>query len=344
MTRPPLKIACIGAGYFAQFHLEAWKRIPEVDLVAVCDQDQKKAQAAAEAFNVSNFYSKPVDLFQHQDLDLVDIITPPLTHLELCLEAANHGISIICQKPLAPTYDEAKQLVTAVSEQVPLMVHENYRFQPWHQKTKSLIDSGAIGKVHSLYFQTRLGDGWQPDAYMQRQPYFRTMERLLIYETGVHFIDTFRFLMGEADNVYANLKKLNHDIAGEDSGLMLIHFKNGSRAIWDANRFNESLSENPRYTFGEMLLEGDQGSIRLYHNGEMTLQRLGEKPEPVPYQHYDKGFGGDCVYFTQKYLINCLINKIACEVSGHKYLENLRIQEAVYQSSQTNQVVQISNF
>ena len=341
MTRRPLKIACIGTGYFAQFHLEAWKRIAAVDLVAVCDQDEKKAREAAARFEVPGIYTDTSDLFHQQELDLVDIITPPDTHLELCSEAAKHGAAIICQKPLAPTYDQAEQLVETVSDQVPLMVHENYRFQPWYQKIRSLMDSGDIGQVHSLYIQTRLGDGWQPDAYLQRQPYFRTMERLLIYETGVHFIDTFRFLMGEADQVYADLKKLNKDIAGEDSGLMIIHFKNGSRAIWDANRYNESLSDDPRYTFGELLLEGDRGSIRLNHQGEMTLHKLGEQPIPVPYEHYNKGFGGDCVYFTQKYLVDCLINKTPCEISGRKYLENLRIQEAIYKSSKLKQSVRI---
>ena len=337
----PIKLACVGAGYFAQFHVEAWTRIPEVQLIAICDQDKDKAQAMAEEFGVPKVYSSMEALLKNEALDLVDIITPPATHWELCNLAANHGKAIICQKPLAPTYQEAKELVQSVSEKVPLMVHENYRFQPWHQKTKSLIDSGAIGQVHALYFQTRLGDGWQHDAYLQRQPYFRTMERLLIYETGVHFIDTFRFLMGEADNVYADLRKLNQDIAGEDSGLMIIHFKNGGRAIWDANRYNESLSDNPRYTFGEMLLEGDQGSIRLYQSGEITLQKLGEKPEPVPYRHYDKGFGADCVYFTQKYLVNCLLNNTPCDIDGKKYLENLRIQEAVYESARLKQVVKI---
>jgi predicted dehydrogenase len=340
MTKP-LKLACIGTGYFAQFHIEAWTRIPQVELVALCDQDLQKVESMAKQFKVDHYYNATIDLYQHHDLDLVDIITPPNTHMELCTEAAAKGIDIICQKPLAPSYQEAEQLVQSVSDKVTLLVHENFRHQPWYQKIKSMINEGVVGRVHSLYMQTRLGDGWQSDAYLNRQPYFRTMERLLIYETGVHFIDTFRFLMGEAEAVYADLKKLNQDIVGEDSGLMVIHFKNGSRAIWDANRYNESQSSNPRYTFGELLLEGDQGTIQLYSDGEIILHKLGEKPEAVVYEHHDRGFGADCVYFTQKYLINCLIEHLPCELSGDQYLENLRIQEAVYQSAQKKQVVNL---
>ncbi len=341
--KAPLRLACIGTGYFAQFHIEAWTRIPEVQLVALCDQDQNKLQSAAKKFQIGRCYSSTTELYHENDLDLVDIITPPDTHFALSKEAAGQGVNIICQKPLAPTYQEAAQLVKTVSKKVSLMVHENYRFQPWYQKAKSLIKEGVIGLPHALYIQTRLGDGWQQDAYVQRQPYFRTMSRLLIYETGVHFIDTFRFLLGEVDNVYANLKKLNKDIAGEDSGIMILNFKNGSRAIWDANRYNESLSDNPRYTFGEMLLEGDLGTIRLNADGNMTLQILGEAPQAVPYKHYDRGFGGDCVFFTQKHLVHCLINDQVCEVDGTGYLENLRIQEAIYESAKRNRVIHLSS-
>ena len=51
------------------------------------------------------------------------------------------------------------------------------------------LDLGTIGRLHSISCRTRMGDGWQTDAYLARQPYFRTMPQLLVYETGVHFID-----------------------------------------------------------------------------------------------------------------------------------------------------------
>ncbi len=338
-----LRIACIGAGYFARFQVGAWKRIPEVELIAICDRDEQKANSMAQEFDVPNIYTSAEALFENEQLDLVDIITPPETHFGLCKLAADHGVAIICQKPVAPTLTEAEKLVSQVSEKVPLMIHENYRFQPWHRKIKSMIESNTIGdKVHSLYFQTRLGDGWQPDAYLQRQPYFRTMPRLLVHETGVHFIDTFRYLLGEVESVYADLKQLNAEIAGEDSGLLVFNFTNGVRAIWDANRYNESKSQNPRYTFGEMLLEGSGGSIRLYQDGSITLQPLGQPEAPVEYHHEDIDFGGDCVYFTQKHLAECLISGKDPETGGAKYLQNLRIQEAIYQSAQLKQVVQIA--
>lgn len=338
-----IKLACIGAGYFARFHVEAWQRIPEVDLVALCDVDLTKAQSLADQYQVSKVYSQLDQLLETESLDVVDIITPPETHDSICTKVAAKGIHIICQKPLAPTLSEASKMVAfAGRQEVHFVVHENYRFQPWHRKIKALISQGEIGnQIHSLYFKMRMGDGWQDNAYSDRQPYFRTMPRLLIYETGIHFIDTFRFLAGEVKSVYADLRKLNHSIAGEDCGLVCFDFESGAKGVLDANRFNESNAGDARYTFGEMLLEGNGGSIRLYSDGNITIQKLGETEDQVAYAHEDKNFAGDCVYFTQKHFAQCYLNQLPFENSGKHYLRNLEIQEAIYASADRKELIKI---
>ncbi|NNF32563.1 MAG: Gfo/Idh/MocA family oxidoreductase [Saprospiraceae bacterium] len=339
-----LKIACIGAGYFARFHVEAWQRIEEVELIAICDLNKEKADQLAQTYHVPNTYTDIDQLLNQENIDVLDIITQPETHLDLCLKAAERGIHIICQKPLAPTFEMAKEIVEKINQyDIRFMVHENWRWQPWYRKIKTLLDSNAIGeKLHSIYFRMRMGDGWGEDAYLHRQPYFRSMPRLLIYETGIHFIDTFRFLAGEVDSVFANLKKLNPVITGEDSGQVIFNFNSGANAIWDANRFNESKSANARYTFGEMLIDGNGGSIRLYNDGRVTIQRLGEVETEIEYTHNDVNFAGDCVYNLQKHFIDCYIKKLPFESSGVAYLKNLEIQEAIYQSANEQKVIQIN--
>ena len=338
-----IRIACIGAGYFAKFHVEAWQRIPEVELVAICDKQLEKAQQLANFHQVPKVYRDLAELLANQNIDVLDIITPPETHSDLCMQAANKGIHIICQKPLAPTLQAAKEMVDYVNRhKVRLMVHENWRFQPWYRKIKALLDDKIIGdKLHSIYFQMRMGDGWAADAYLSRQPYFRTMPRLLVYETGIHFIDTFRYLAGEVESVFANLKKLNPAIQGEDAGQVFFNFKNGANAIWDANRFNESKRKNARYTFGEMLVEGNEGSIRLYNDGRITLQKLGKEETEVSYLHEDKNFAGDCVYFLQKHFVHSYLNDLPFETEGRVYLRNLEIQEAVYESARETKVISL---
>lgn len=343
MSTQRINLACVGAGYFAQFHLEAWQRLPEVNLVAICDQNQEKASFFAKKYSIPTVYTSIDELLQNESLDVLDIITPPETHVPISQKAAEKGIHIICQKPLAPSLTEASQLVQLTQkENVHFVVHENWRFQPWYRQIKQMLDAGAIGnKLHSIHFRMRMGDGWKSDAYLDRQPYFRSMPRLLVYETGIHFIDTFRYLLGDVESVFGDLRKLNPEIEGEDCGLILFNFKSGAKGIWDANRFNESNHSNPRYTFGEMLLEGNQGSIRLYHDGQITLQPLGKEEQNISYLHEDKNFAGDCVYHLQKHFVACYLNKMPFENTGLEYLRNLEIQEAVYQSAKSGQPVDI---
>lgn len=343
MDTKPIKVACVGAGYFAQFHLEAWRRLASVSLVAICDQDPDKAAAFAKRFGVPRIYTKVEELVQKEAIDVIDIITPPETHLSICRKAAEKGIHIICQKPLAPSFSEALEIVRLTKKQgIRFMVHENWRFQPWYRQIKQMLSAGQIGdKIHSLNFRMRMGDGWAADAYLNRQPYFRTMPRLLVYETGIHFIDTFRYLLGEVDSVFGDLRKLNPHIAGEDCGIILFNFSNGAKGIWDANRFNESNHPNPRYTFGELLLEGTGGSIRLYNNGQITLQKLGEPERHIPYHHENKNFAGDCVYHLQKHFVDCFLKDLPFENNGDDYLRNLEIQEAVYLSAQKGKPVKV---
>ncbi len=336
-----LKGVGIGAGYFSQFHYEAWQRLPQVNFVAICDHDLEKAKQTARQYGIAKTYTDYQTMFAKEKPDFVDIITPPPTHLAICKAAADAGIHIICQKPLAPSFDEASTLVKNVSNaNVRMMVHENFRFQPWHREIKKLLNENAIGdKLHTLNFRMRTGDGWPKDAYLQRQPYFRTMPRLLIYETGVHFIDTFRFLGGEIDWVFARLRKLNPEIAGEDAGMVFFGFENEAEGLFDANRFNESNFKNPRYTFGEFLVEGNGGSIRLYSDGTLTVQPLGKPEKAHDYIHENKGFGGDCVYFTQQHFVENLLAGNPFETNGEDYLKTLAVQEATYQSAERQEVV-----
>jgi predicted dehydrogenase len=253
------------------------------------------------------------------------------------------GINVICQKPLAPTFEQARQIVECADKAgIRFMVHENWRFQPWYREIRKLLDSGVVGdNIHSMYFRSRMGDGWGENAYLDRQPYFRDYPRLLVYENGVHFIDTYRYLAGEVKDVYAVLKKLNPVIAGEDYAAVIFNFASGATGIWDANRYNECNFDKPRYTFGEMLVDANGGSIRLYLDGRITIQSLGEKERTHDYHHEDRSFSGDCCYTTQRHFIDRMLDGKPFETNGHEYLKTLVVQEAVYESASKNVIVTV---
>lgn len=148
-----------------------------------------------------------------------------------------------------------------------------------------------------------------------------------------------RYLAGEISGVYATLRRLNVDIAGEDTATVLFEFANGSQGIWDANRFNEPNVEDARYTFGEVLVEANGGSIRLYQDGRLTVQPLGLPEADYPYKHSQRNFAGDCVYATQKHFVDCLLESKPFETNGVEYLKTLAVQEAIYQSAKNGQPV-----
>ncbi|MCW1969022.1 MAG: Gfo/Idh/MocA family oxidoreductase [Anaerolineae bacterium] len=335
-----LKIAIAGAGYFSHFQIEAWQRIPNVHIVAVCDRDLAKAQAVAARYGIGAVYSEAAPMLDREQPHVLDIITPPVSHYELCELAAQRGVHIICQKPLAPTYAESVQLLQMLQRYpVRFMVHENFRWQPWYREIKRLILANELGEAYALYFLLRLGDGWGDDAYVSRQPFFRDYRRLLVFETGGHFIDTFRYLFGEVVSVYARLRQLNPVIKGEDSGQIVFGFANGVTAVWDANRYNESTAANARYTFGTLRLDGSKGHLELNTDGKIYIKPLGNPMREHLYTPSQLGFAGDCVYALQNHFVQCLNTGAEFESNGTDYLLTLKVVEACYASTGRNEVI-----
>jgi D-apiose dehydrogenase len=337
----PLRGIAIGAGYFSHYQYEAWSRIPEVRILAVVNRSVERAREVASKFAIPRAESLAdlPSLLDELRPDFVDIITPPETHLELVRLAASRGIAVICQKPLAPTWEEAIAVVDAArGGGIRFLVHENWRWQPWYREIRRQLDAGTLGRLHSISVRMRMGDGWQPDAYLARQPFFRTYPRLLIHETGVHFLDTFRYLGGEVSSVYARLQKRNPDIAGEDAGQVVCAFASGATAILDASRYNEAETADPRYTFGTVRVDGSAGHLELDTEGNLTLKPLGAEARHLDYRHERRGFAGDCVYALQRHFVDCLLSGAPFESTGEDYLKSVALAEACYRSQATDEV------
>jgi D-apiose dehydrogenase len=337
-----LRGVCVGAGYFSRYQYEAWQRIPEVEIVALANRSVERARDTAARHNVPNVYEvrEFSRLLDEQTPDFVDIITPPETHLELVKTAASHGVAVICQKPLAPSWEESIAVVeTARRAGVRFMVHENWRWQPWYREIRRQLDAGTLGELFTMSVRMRTGDGWSADAYLARQPFFRTYPRLLMYETGVHFLDVFRFLGGEITSVHARLQKRNPVIAGEDAGQVMVGFAGGATAILDASRFNETDTPDPRYTFGTMRLDGSKGHLELDTEGDLTLKLLGQVSQKIDYTHERRGFAGDCVHALQRHFTDRMLDGRPFESTGEDYLKTTALVEACYRSHSTGAVV-----
>lgn len=339
MSARNFRVVCFGAGYFSKFHFDAWERIEQTTLVAIANRNIEKARALGYAA-----YADLESMLRAEQPDILDIITPPETHLASIKTAVEFGLdAIICQKPFCTSLEEAKQAIAlAQSAGIHLIVHENFRFQPWFRTMAQTIRDGKIGKVHQLTFRMRTGDGQGPDAYLARQPYFQKMERFLIHETGVHYVDTFRYLLGDVRAVYADLRKMNPVIAGEDAGHVIFDFDNGVRGIYDADRNLDHRSENTRITFGEALIEGTKGTLTLDGDGSVKL-RLFESLEfeTLLAAKQWPGFAGDCVYALQKHVVEGLLGAAELENIAADYLRVVELENAIYQSAEAGRKLEV---
>jgi D-apiose dehydrogenase len=341
-----LRVLGVGAGYFSQFQYLGWQRMAQAECVGIVNRDRAKAQALAERFGIAAVFATLAEALASMRPDLVDIITPPETHhgfVALCVAAR---IPVICQKPFGRDFADALAITEcAEAADVPLVVHENVRWQPWYREARRLIDAGRLGALHGVAFRLRPGDGQGPRAYLDRQPYFQQMPQLLVKETAIHWIDTFRYLVGEVDAVYASLRRLNPVIAGEDAGVIVFEFKSGASGLFDGNRLNDHVSSNPRRTLGEAWIEGAAGVLRL--DGEARLwwkPHHGAEAEHVYDRGPDDTFGGGACEALQRHVVAHLQHGTPLENTAREYLANLHVQAAVYRSAATHRRVTLATF
>ncbi|MEQ6202858.1 Gfo/Idh/MocA family oxidoreductase [Sulfitobacter sp. HNIBRBA2951] len=325
-----LTVAVAGLGYFSQFHLNAWRAIDAVGEIHVTDPlDARVAWAQNE------YAARPLSAATAPDI--VDIIAPPPAHADLIRRFAAKGRVLICQKPFCTSIEEAQEMTDfAAQAGAHLVIHENFRFQPWHRAVKSFLDGGGMGAVYQCRFALRPGDGRGADAYLARQPAFRTMPRLLVHETGVHFLDLFRWLFGEITDVYADIRRLNPALAGEDTGVMILNHIGGAQSIFDGNRLSDHIAGNPRKTMGEMVIEGEKGALRLDGHGRLMFRAFGAHTEttvPIPAPVDEDSFGGGCVEALIRHVVDALQNGTPFENAAADYLPVIRATDAAYISA-----------
>ncbi len=343
MTHASLRGVMIGAGNFAAYHVDAWARIPGVRITAICDVDPIRADDLAQRHGISARFTDWREMIDTQEPDFVDIVTPADLHATQCRHAAARGAHVICQRPLTPTAAETAALVEHMAtSRVRLMVHENWRWQPWYRKARELLAADVLGDPSTLMFRMRTGEGWDSDAYAAADPRPQDQPRLLLDEVGVHFVDAFSLLLGQVTSVYARTHRSNPKVRGEDAAVLVLGFEDGATAVLDASRYNESTAADPMLTFGTMRVDGSKGHMLLDADGALTLHPLGGIPEPVDYEVPEIGFAGDSVRATQQHFIQSLRSGLPFESEPLDHLRCVEIIEAAYDSAETGRAVTLT--
>jgi predicted dehydrogenase len=154
------------------------------------------------------------------------------------------------------------------------------------------------------------------------------MPRLLIYESLIHILDTFRFLGGEMQIESCRTQRLNPAIVGEDQALIITRFGSGAAGLIDANRFTGPVPAP--VAMGICIVEGTDGMLRVSPHGELFLTRAGQSEERLPYTPPNRGYKGDSVFATQAHVIEGLRTGAATESEGRDYLRTVALVEACY--------------
>jgi D-apiose dehydrogenase len=324
------KGALIGCGFFSQHHQEAWRRMPDAEIIAACDLSLERAQAAAP-----RAYTSAEEMLKVEDLDFVDIATRSTAHLELISLVAERGLAIICQKPMAPDWATACRMVEiSESYTVPFMIHDNWRWQSWYRAAGAMIARGDIGTPLNYGFRCRVSHGTGDEPY-PKQAYFRQLQRFLIDEVLVHHIDTARLLFGDIHSIYAEGARRNPRILGEDHAILTLRHVNSVMGWVEGHTFQKQ--DDTRSTHDEATFEGDSGSIRINSLGEIWAA------DERVWRDSGIGYRGDSVYAAQAHFIDCLKTGLPFETGAREYLENtFAVVEAAYASLTSHCRVEIA--
>ncbi len=339
MNSKPIRGAIIGAGFFGGIQAKAWSRMDDVEIVGVADPDQSRACELATAWQAGEVFADAKSMIQQTKPDFVDIVTRPESHLELVELAASLGCAVICQKPMAPTVAQCEQMVASCQAAgVRLLIHENWRWQPWYRAVRQAIVDRGFGPLFHLNFRVRTGDGFGPGAYTV-QPYFTEMERLFIYETLVHHLDIARFVGGEIRDIFCRTQRINPKIAGEDCVTISFGYQSGASGTIDANRINGSVPAP--MVFGLLEVECEQGAAWCDADGKVWTRRFDSQDNPVEFKYplTIDGYRGESVFAAQRHMIDCLINSAPCESEATQYIKSVRLMEACYRSAKEKQLV-----
>jgi D-apiose dehydrogenase len=337
----PLRFAMVGAGFWAPYQLAGWGEAGGVECVAVCDTDRAKAQALAERFGVPGVYDDAAEMFTAERLDFADVVTSADTHAPIVWRAADRGLPVICQKPLGPSLQVAREMVAHCDRAgVPLLVHENWRWQAPLRAVKDVLASGRLGTI----VRGRI-DYANSFPVFVNQPFLKELDQFILTDIGTHILDVARFLWGEASELYCLTRRIHQDIRGEDVATVMMRMDgdvpvtcNMSYASrWELDRFPETF----------VAVEGSRGGVSLGPDCTVTIvDDEGTHVRQVPPPQY--GWADPAYALIHASIVAChchlrdaLRGETAAETTGADNLKTLELVFGAYESAATGEVVRV---
>ncbi|MBX0294125.1 Gfo/Idh/MocA family protein [Haloarcula nitratireducens] len=282
MTTEPLDIGVLGYKFMGKAHANAFARLPmffddapELNREVVVGRDEEALAEAADSLGFSRTATDWRDVID--EVDVFYNLGPNHVHSEPSIAALEAGTPVFCEKPLAPTLDDAQSMADAAAEaDVPAGIAFNYRFIPAIQYAKRLVENGELGEIR--HFRGRYLQDWLTDP---EAPWsWRNDEEMAgsgaLGDLGAHTVDLARFLVGDIEELSGHLRTFvdERPVEGEnetrpvtvdDAYSAQVAFENGVMGTLEATRMANGNKNNHTIE-----IEGTKGSLRF------SLERLNE--------------------------------------------------------------------
>lgn len=199
-----VKVGVVGGG-FGRTHIMAYQATPGVEVTAFCQRTKASAEKIAREFNIPGVFSDYREMLEHGDLDAVSLTTPTNVHLVMACEAFDHGVSVLCEKPLAMNTEEAAAMLKRAEDaRLIHMTCFNFRFIPAFYRMKELMQDGYVGSrllhVEAVWFTEGRADPNQPFRWRHDK---EAVGFGAMGDAGVHLVDLVRWLAGDIRRVSA---------------------------------------------------------------------------------------------------------------------------------------------
>jgi predicted dehydrogenase len=332
----------IGAGLFGENHALVYSRLPGVELVAVCDQNEARAREVAERYGARTYYTDYAQLLAEPDITAVSIATPDFAHSEIALAAAQAGKHILCEKPLATTVEEAQSIVDAAARAgVKLMVDFHNRVNPPFVAARDSVRDGAIGTPSYAY--ARLSN----TTFVPLEMLSWADRSSALFFLGSHAIDIMRFILNDTvARVHAVsrsgiLKGLGVD--APDFHVAIAEFERGAVVTFE-NAWILPRSQPMVYDFKVEVLGSDgalyvdsshHGAFELHSGGRLSYgDVLGVTPTS------DLRVGGFVLEAISRFA-DAVLHDRPVLATGEDGVEATRIVDAIKRSAETGQPIDL---
>ena len=228
-----LRAGILGCGGIAQKHAQAIKSLEDqIELVAFCDRDESKARAFSDRYTAgrASVFADHCAMLDQANLNLVVVCLPPFAHTDEVELAAERGVHVLMEKPIALTSERAWRMVESAERAgIKTQVGFMYRFGEAVSQMKRRLDAGTIGPVglfSARYFCNAL-----------HAPWWRAKEKSggQLVEQVIHLFDTMRYLLGEPASVFSRQANVFHrevpDYTAEDVSATVFSFANGGLGV-----------------------------------------------------------------------------------------------------------------